>query len=539
MYPDLFLDETGNGKNNSDVIPKKLPIEKGYFVMDLESSPTNIDGILKLHGIVAMYNDDKSMKYPSLQSRVIGIYVQRYGELYIYSSTTTSLSLANADDRSHLQNETNSNSKSIKIDMQVTPNQDNSRPLYALNTDSSSIKGSMNAKKKNVDRPQSPCYLTAQMRFPTIINTTGWQNSSAKSEFNINAGPRKGIVKGVLQSQNCHFRISVSSTLRMFNPKSLKRKFLFFSTLITLTTGANIALIAKQIKAINGPALFGLISFPTIVMMGILNAYACMAFFFATYVMESMSWILSFLSILKFLLVCIQMQMLRKIWRATRENPVGLLNLQRHKILFYAYFFVPLLVGLIVLYAVPPSLYFCILVMLMSFWTPQIAFNIWKNSVQPLSSRFIVGSSVLHILEISYFMVYKSNFLDYMSSGDISIGGIYYFLVICALCASQAMILVQQKKLGPRFCVPSLCLPKPYDYFRHIVRGDIESGSSLVLVNIGPNCVCSICLSPIQALKSSMITPCGHIFHVECLTTWMQQKQTCPSCRQNIPAFNG
>ena len=32
-----------------------------------------------------------------------------------------------------------------------------------------------------------------------------------------------------------------------------------------------------------------------------------------------------------------------------------------------------------------------------------------------------------------------------------------------------------------------------------------------------------------------MITPCNHLFHPNCLRTWMKMKSTCPDCRSKIP----
>ena len=45
---------------------------------------------------------------------------------------------------------------------------------------------------------------------------------------------------------------------------------------------------------------------------------------------------------------------------------------------------------------------------------------------------------------------------------------------------------------------------------------------------------CSICLNDIKA-NSSVVTPCGHLFHQDCLSEWLYtaNKHTCPICREN------
>lgn len=32
-----------------------------------------------------------------------------------------------------------------------------------------------------------------------------------------------------------------------------------------------------------------------------------------------------------------------------------------------------------------------------------------------------------------------------------------------------------------------------------------------------------------------MKTPCNHLFHIQCLTRWMQSKLVCPYCRSTLP----
>ena len=47
---------------------------------------------------------------------------------------------------------------------------------------------------------------------------------------------------------------------------------------------------------------------------------------------------------------------------------------------------------------------------------------------------------------------------------------------------------------------------------------------------------CPICLCEINPHSYDyMITPCNHVFHVDCLTRWMNVNMTCPMCRSNLP----
>lgn len=37
---------------------------------------------------------------------------------------------------------------------------------------------------------------------------------------------------------------------------------------------------------------------------------------------------------------------------------------------------------------------------------------------------------------------------------------------------------------------------------------------------------------------SSVVMPCGHVFHENCLKSWIMQKQTCPICNQSLFDFS-
>lgn len=47
--------------------------------------------------------------------------------------------------------------------------------------------------------------------------------------------------------------------------------------------------------------------------------------------------------------------------------------------------------------------------------------------------------------------------------------------------------------------------------------------------------MCSICLGDLCHGDTCCTTPCQHVFHKDCLDTWVRQRNHCPLCVQKIP----
>lgn len=49
---------------------------------------------------------------------------------------------------------------------------------------------------------------------------------------------------------------------------------------------------------------------------------------------------------------------------------------------------------------------------------------------------------------------------------------------------------------------------------------------------------CSICLTEVNEGQDTILLPCGHMFHDECVTKWLKIHNTCPLCRFELPTDN-
>ena len=49
---------------------------------------------------------------------------------------------------------------------------------------------------------------------------------------------------------------------------------------------------------------------------------------------------------------------------------------------------------------------------------------------------------------------------------------------------------------------------------------------------------CTICICEIPLGQKGMVLPCGHIFHPDCINPWLDEHNTCPTCRHELPSEN-
>jgi len=49
---------------------------------------------------------------------------------------------------------------------------------------------------------------------------------------------------------------------------------------------------------------------------------------------------------------------------------------------------------------------------------------------------------------------------------------------------------------------------------------------------------CTVCCEHIIIGSKGMFMPCGHIYHPDCLKPWLETKNSCPTCRFELPKEN-
>ncbi|XBW38607.1 hypothetical protein QEN19_004196 [Hanseniaspora menglaensis] len=209
-----------------------------------------------------------------------------------------------------------------------------------------------------------------------------------------------------------------------------------------------------------------------------------------------------------------------------------------------------------------------IIVLIQSFllW-PQI-FRLglldYSAGASSLSFFFISTLALTRTIPIFYFYYKEDNLFQHSTSHLVF--AVYGFNIGLQVC-----ILGAQLKYGGRSILPDYLISilekamnigasdssNKYDYHRKVSEEELESmGKKNIYVcpicmddenvmhlhvkqNSGDETTESVTLNTdhVNALddKEYMITPCNHVYHVECLTYWMNNKLVCPVCRSNLP----
>lgn len=47
--------------------------------------------------------------------------------------------------------------------------------------------------------------------------------------------------------------------------------------------------------------------------------------------------------------------------------------------------------------------------------------------------------------------------------------------------------------------------------------------------------ICSVCQFDVKMEQETILVPCGHMYHSQCILAWFEQNNTCPVCRFELP----
>ena len=334
---------------------------------------------------------------------------------------------------------------------------------------------------------------------------------------------------GTISSSDCGFQVEVS--LQQVNMRKLRRKIVNYSIVNNAITLGLVKLYIDQIRLLDSNSNFSRIALGSIIMQSIADSLDSMMNFFIGLSTQFLFNIFIIISLFKFILFSFfEMRLIVLAWRQTNANeinsmdPYDAAHVERAWIQTRMYLPLIAVLLLLIMYPSETAIPFAILSQL--YWVPQIVQDAIKGHKSPLTTQFVLGVAACRLV----MPLYIFGCPDTIFNGEVIFtapGGPGVAIFIFLLQAVQVLLVLTQQRFGPRWFVPWICLPHVYNYYRKI-EVDEEFGV--------PECV--VCMSEIDLKtdrKNTVITPCGHLFHQQCLGEWMNLRHECPLCRRELP----
>eukprot|EP01117_Protostelium_nocturnum_P001839 TRINITY_DN1230_c0_g1_i5.p2 TRINITY_DN1230_c0_g1~~TRINITY_DN1230_c0_g1_i5.p2 ORF type:complete len:593 (+),score=179.91 TRINITY_DN1230_c0_g1_i5:213-1781(+) len=315
---------------------------------------------------------------------------------------------------------------------------------------------------------------------------------------------------GIIYSPECNFGFKVESSSVAIS--KIQRKAINYALITSIATVIQIILVIKQIDYTSTQSMIIRVSTTTIVMQTIMDGYLWILHINSSFFMDVTFNAFAAVAFLEFSLSALfESRYFFIVWKARRpsEQPEAARNSA------YLRFYVLVLATPMIMY-LGKMLLPIFLLLLFSFFVPQIWTNVQLGSNKALQTKYIIGMALTRFLLPAYLLGCPNNFVRTETKPWlVIITGIWL--------AIQVTVLLLQDRYGSRFFIPGTMLPEKYNYRRPLT----------VVSEEGRECV--ICMNTVDVEEDYMLTPCDHIFHAECLGRWMDQKLECPTCRRRLP----
>lgn len=210
------------------------------------------------------------------------------------------------------------------------------------------------------------------------------------------------------------------------------------------------------------------------------------------------------------LYIAFETRQLSDVWRVTIEDPDNV-NLWH---LYFSFFFE--ITAVVIIYTSALSYVFkhpyVWLTIMFSYLIPQIIHSAYSIGRKSNDTFFNIMVAIARLIPVFYFTCHRPNLMGTYSP--------YVAVFVTVYIFTQVFIIFLQNSFGSSFFLPNRYKPVAFDYARGIVAAGTE---------------CPICLCQIEGGDQTMVTPCQHSFHRECLQRWMEEQLICPVCRARLP----
>ena len=407
-------------------------------------------------------------------------------------------------------------------------------------------------------------------------------------------------LNGTITSERCGFVADLNATAIRTDWEDTTGKAFNYSFCMVLTCLAQIALLLRQLLFTQSQSAATRVSLLCIGWQTVLDAMLCLVHIYQSLAIQPLFTAFASVAFFKLLIFCvIEMKYMAIIIQARNSSNGGGNNvdlLRRRIAMLHLRFYVALMGTLIVFFYTWENYKIIYILVLYSFWVPQIVYNVTTEAKGPLHHQYVYGMTLSRLVAPLYVFAVPNNFLKEIYPESSTNYLLCELLVLWV--GMQAALLEAQRRYGARFFIPARFLPPKFDYNRPIpasllpedhTREDVATPSESVQKervatpeirtpllssestnprrgarnrmkgsrgveavpmttetiseaptrSALPSFECAICYNEIDIRNPSgyMLAPCDHLFHQDCLVRWMEVKMECPICRKDLPTL--
>jgi len=284
-------------------------------------------------------------------------------------------------------------------------------------------------------------------------------------------------MNGTIHSPNCNFEASVNVTAIRTDWKKTSGKALNYSFYMMLACMTQIIVILRQLLHSQSQSAATRVSLLCIGWQTVIDALHFIVNAYWSLAMNPLFTAFASIAFFKLLIFSIlEVKYMAIIVQARNANRgITSERLRQQIAMIQLRFYVALIFVILLSFYVTGIYKVLSLLLLYSFWVPQILQNIVTEAKQPLHPYYIFGMSITRLISPTYLLAVPNNFLTELYPD--SPHSVLTVELLALWIAIQTAVLVGQSKYGTRFMIPARFLPPKFDYNRPIPASLLPPGA--------------------------------------------------------------
>ncbi len=262
---------------------------------------------------------------------------------------------------------------------------------------------------------------------------------------------------GHIKSPNCDFVAHLNVTAIRPDWEHTTGKAINYSFFMMITCLTQIVVLLRQLLHTQAQSVATRVSLLCVGWQTVLDAMICIEHMLLCLLLQPLFTAFASVAFFKLLIFCvIEMKYMAIIIQARNNSDnvqTTVESLRRQVAFLHLKFYISLMLALVMIYFIGQHHRTLYMVLLYSFWVPQIIRNIITEAKKPLHLYYIYGMSITRLIAPTYFLAYKNNFLKGVSpefpTDIVTVQVLYIWIAI------QTAVLVGQGKYGSRFMIPA------------------------------------------------------------------------------------